>query len=74
MHEHMQVSLLLGFRTKKFLLVIFTIIFAGFQRGFLQKICVLKGRQDQLNPSKLLKIISISGIKQDSFQCYCFDI
>ena len=42
--------------------------------AFCSKSPISMGRNDQLKPAKLLNLIDISGIKQDSFQYHCFDI
>ena len=55
-HEHIQVSLLLGRRGKGNLPVFFTHFCRFFVRGFLQKISHFDGK-DWLWPSKLLNLI-----------------
>ena len=54
-HEHFQVPLLLRRRTKGNL--------AGFEKGFLQKIFDLTGRNGRLKPGKSLNLIGHIGNK-----------
>ena len=73
-HEHVQVSFVLGRRTKGNLTGRFDSFLQVFERGFLQKFSHLTGRNGRLKPGELLSLIGHIRYKQDNFQYHCFDI
>ena len=76
-HENAQEPLLLGRRTKGNLTWCFHSFLQVFKRDFCRKSPIPTGRNDRLKPVSRAHYrtqFDISGIKQESFQCDCFDI
>ena len=41
---------------------------------FVENLPPSTGRNDRLQPGKLLNLMNISAVKQDNFQYHCFDV